>query len=53
LIRRLLTADRTRRLGNMKNGADDVKRHAWFHSIEWAAVEEKKLLVSRMFRFKG
>lgn len=46
LIRHLLVADRTRRLGSMKNGADDVKRHAWFHSIDWLAVEEKKLLVS-------
>jgi serine/threonine protein kinase len=30
LIRKLLTADITKRLGNLKNGADDIKNHKWF-----------------------
>jgi serine/threonine protein kinase len=35
LIKKLLTADRTRRLGNLKNGAEDVKRHKFFKGIDW------------------
>jgi serine/threonine protein kinase len=30
LIRKLLTADITKRLGNLKNGVEDIKRHKWF-----------------------
>uniref|UniRef100_A0A8C4VUL6 Protein kinase domain-containing protein n=1 Tax=Gopherus evgoodei TaxID=1825980 RepID=A0A8C4VUL6_9SAUR len=43
LIKKLLVVDRTRRLGNMKNGADDVKRHRWFRSTDWDAVPQRKL----------
>lgn len=43
LIRKLLVTDRTRRLGNMKNGAEDVKQHRWFRLVDWGAVPEKKL----------
>lgn len=43
LIRKLLATDRTKRLGTMKNGAEDVKRHKWFKSIDWAIVSQKKL----------
>ena len=30
LIRKLLVIDRTKRIGNLKNGADDIKNHKWF-----------------------
>ncbi|XP_037591587.1 cAMP-dependent protein kinase catalytic subunit PRKX isoform X2 [Cebus imitator] len=43
LIKKLLVVDRTRRLGNMKNGANDVKRHRWFRSMDWEAVPQRKL----------
>ncbi|XP_014249762.1 protein kinase DC2 [Cimex lectularius] len=43
LIKKLLVQDRTKRLGNMKNGAEDVKRHRWFKSIDWTEVVHKKL----------
>ena len=38
LIRRLLTADRSQRLGNMKGGAADVKEHKWFRGTEWEGL---------------
>nr|XP_002126100.1 cAMP-dependent protein kinase catalytic subunit PRKX-like [Ciona intestinalis] len=44
LIKKLLTADRTRRLGNMKNASEDVKNHKWFRNIDWDAVVEKKMI---------
>eukprot|EP01028_Stygiella_incarcerata_P004345 TRINITY_DN1945_c0_g1_i2.p1 TRINITY_DN1945_c0_g1~~TRINITY_DN1945_c0_g1_i2.p1 ORF type:complete len:335 (-),score=96.41 TRINITY_DN1945_c0_g1_i2:1260-2264(-) len=40
LIKRLLTADRTKRLGALKNGAADVKSHAWFKDIDWETLEK-------------
>lgn len=35
LIRKLLTADRTKRYGCLKNAAEDVKQHKWFRSVNW------------------
>ncbi|KAM5221081.1 cAMP-dependent protein kinase catalytic subunit PRKX [Ctenodactylus gundi] len=43
LIRKLLVVDRTRRLGNLKNGAEDVKKHRWFRAVEWDSVPQRKL----------
>lgn len=43
LIKKLLVVDRTRRLGNMKNGAEDVKRHRWFRTVDWDGVPQRKL----------
>eukprot|EP00163_Fabomonas_tropica_P016260 TRINITY_DN2923_c0_g2_i1.p1 TRINITY_DN2923_c0_g2~~TRINITY_DN2923_c0_g2_i1.p1 ORF type:complete len:330 (-),score=70.24 TRINITY_DN2923_c0_g2_i1:140-1129(-) len=43
LIRRLLTADRTKRIGNLKNGAEDIKKHKWFKGIDWAALESRQM----------
>lgn len=38
LIQRLLQPDLTRRLGNLKNGARDVRRHPWFTGVNWPYV---------------
>mmetsp|Transcript_32991 Transcript_32991/g.65628 ORF Transcript_32991/g.65628 Transcript_32991/m.65628 type:complete len:325 (-) Transcript_32991:729-1703(-) len=35
LIKKLLTADLTKRLGNLKGGADDIKKHKWFSELNW------------------
>jgi serine/threonine protein kinase len=35
LIKKLLTADRSKRLGNLKEGAEDVKKHKWFRGVDW------------------
>ncbi|KAJ3584365.1 hypothetical protein NHX12_014860 [Muraenolepis orangiensis] len=43
LIKKFLVIDRARRLGNMKNGAEDVKKHRWFKTIEWDTVPQRKL----------
>ncbi|XP_022340993.1 cAMP-dependent protein kinase catalytic subunit PRKX-like [Crassostrea virginica] len=43
LIKKLLVQDRTRRLGNMKNGAEDVKKHKWFKGLIWEDVPLLKL----------
>lgn len=38
LVRKLLTADKTKRLGCMKDGALDVKLNKWFARLNWEAV---------------
>lgn len=35
LIKKLLTADRSKRLGNLKGQADDVKKHKWFRTFNF------------------
>lgn len=38
LVKKLLVTDRTKRLGNMRQGAEDVKRHRWFKLVDWTQV---------------
>jgi len=38
LIKRLLTHDRAKRLGCLKNGVEDIKKHRWYRTIDWDAV---------------
>jgi len=43
LIRKLLASDRTRRLGNLKGGAMDVKTHKWFKGVDFEALEQRRV----------
>jgi protein kinase X len=38
LIKKLLTHDRTKRIGCLKAGVDDVKKHKWFGKLSWESV---------------
>jgi len=35
IVRKLLTADRTKRYGCLKNGSKDIKDHPWFSDVDW------------------
>ena len=43
LIRGLLTADRSKRLGNLRGGAKDVMNHPWFAGVDWSSLERKAI----------
>jgi serine/threonine protein kinase len=43
LIRRFLTIDRSRRLGCGKDGAIEVKRHRFFHRLDFAALQNRRV----------
>ncbi|OQV25875.1 Protein kinase DC2 [Hypsibius exemplaris] len=43
LIKKLLVADRTKRLGNMKNGVQDIKLHRFFKSLNWSSCLNKEI----------
>jgi len=39
----LLTADLSKRYGNLKDGADDILKHKWFSSFSWDDLEKLKI----------
>ncbi|CAB0039334.1 unnamed protein product [Trichogramma brassicae] len=44
LIKKLLVADRTKRLGNMRQGVEDIKRHRWFKHVDWSMVRLRRMI---------
>ena len=38
MVKKLLTADLSKRYGNLKAGADDIIKHKWFETIDWAKM---------------
>jgi protein kinase X len=44
LITQLLIQDRTKRLGCLKNGTDDVKNHRFFKNIDWIKAFNKQMI---------
>lgn len=53
LIKKLLTADRTKRFGCLKEGANDIKKHKWFKGIEWDRVFQRKVKPPYIPAFKS
>lgn len=44
LVKHLLVADLTKRYGNLKGGANDIKTHRWFAQMDWDQLIQKKLV---------
>jgi len=40
LVKKLLTADLSKRYGNLKDGSDDILKHKWFSSLDWQKLEK-------------
>ncbi|RSL65677.1 cAMP-dependent protein kinase type 1 [Fusarium duplospermum] len=43
LLERLITADLTKRLGNLYGGPSDVKNHPWFAEVTWDRLARKDI----------
>ncbi|KAK3322431.1 cAMP dependent protein kinase A catalytic subunit [Apodospora peruviana] len=43
LLERLITADLTKRLGNLYGGSQDVKAHSWFAEVTWDRLARKDI----------
>ena len=43
LVKHLLVADLTKRYGNLKGGANDIKEHRWFSGFDWKALLQKRM----------
>ncbi|XP_054264206.1 cAMP-dependent protein kinase catalytic subunit beta-like [Macrosteles quadrilineatus] len=42
LVGKMVQADLSKRFGNLKNGANDIKEHKWFLATNWLAVLNRK-----------
>ena len=40
----LLQSDLTKRLGNLKEGVEDIRNHEWFADVEWMSVYLKRVV---------
>ncbi|KAJ2393693.1 cAMP-dependent protein kinase catalytic subunit [Coemansia sp. RSA 2603] len=43
LVSRLLTADLSRRLGNLHRGSADIKEHRWFAEVDWNRLAMREI----------
>ena len=43
LLKRLLTADLSKRFGNLKSGSKDIKGHKWFQGLDFVLLMRGKL----------
>jgi len=53
LIKKLLASDRTKRLGNLKAGAADIKKHDFFKKIDWESLGQRKVKPPIQPKVKG
>jgi serine/threonine protein kinase len=43
LMKRLLTQDRAKRYGCLKNGVEDIKQHKWFKGLDWELLLNRQM----------
>jgi len=53
LIKRLLTPDRAKRFGCLKNGAEDIKKHKWYKGFDWVNLGARKVTPPMVPAVKG
>jgi serine/threonine protein kinase len=46
IIKAFLNPDRTKRLGNMIGGPQDILEHPWFRGVDWDALERREINVA-------
>ena len=53
LLRNLLTADLTKRFGNLANGSRDIFGHAYFAEVDWSRLYRKEIPAPYVPRVQG
>ena len=46
LIQKLLQQDRSKRIGNLRGGADDIRKHKWYPKEDKSWKKQKEHLIS-------
>jgi len=49
LIKAFLNPDRSKRLGNMIGGPQDILDHPWFRGVDWEALGRREIRVNSIF----
>lgn len=44
MLSRLLRRQQTTRLGNGRDGVEEIKKHKWFGAFDWAGLLERALV---------
>ncbi|KAI8334743.1 kinase-like domain-containing protein [Chlamydoabsidia padenii] len=53
LLERLLTSDLSKRYGNLKNGAEDIKGHPWFDGVDFDLVAKRQIRAPYVPKLSG
>ncbi|KAI8072073.1 camp-dependent protein kinase 5 [Thamnidium elegans] len=53
LLKHLLTSDLSRRYGNLKNGANDIKNHPWFQGVDFERVANRQIRAPYIPQIRG
>ncbi|KAI8136527.1 camp-dependent protein kinase 5 [Fennellomyces sp. T-0311] len=53
LLKRLLTSDLSKRYGNLKNGADDIKNHRWFEGVDFNRLLARQIRAPYIPQIRG
>lgn len=53
LLKRLLTSDLSKRYGNLKNGADDIKNHRWFEGVDFNRLLVRQIRAPYIPQIRG
>lgn len=53
LLKRLLTADLSKRFGNLKGGANDIKHHEWFANVDFNRLLTRQIRAPYIPHIRG
>eukprot|EP00062_Callorhinchus_milii_P001560 gi/632936804/ref/XP_007896165.1/ PREDICTED: cGMP-dependent protein kinase 2-like [Callorhinchus milii] len=53
LIRRLCRLNPTERMGNKKNGINDIRKHKWFQGFDWEGLRNRRMKSPLTKELKG